>query len=289
MKTSSLISRTFFRRPAVRELVPDLKLLLAVLTVSCESHVGVYIPGGLGEDAGLDAQALDGGLADLERRGLIIRDQATGEIFIRDFFRDNVFKGHIRVRQAITSFNLVASYGLREKVAESIGNNPGCGLDKSDFVVNQQVSAQEKGEGKGKVKGKAEERDEGEGKGGAYSALANAQNQNQALSLPPGATETTPKTSNPSLEQQQAGANSRGTWARGESGAIIQNPRDRESEALLVKAKGLDRVRAFVARVEKQGRLPWMSAVLEESNKSLHTGLDDLSKWAGEPPVSVLR
>lgn len=86
MKRSSVLSRTFFRRPAVRELVPDLKLILAVLTVSSESHVGCWVPGGLGEDAGLDLTALDGGMVDLERRDFILWDVATGEIFSAAFF-----------------------------------------------------------------------------------------------------------------------------------------------------------------------------------------------------------
>jgi len=40
MKKHSMLPRNFYRRPAIRDLVPDLKLLLTVLTVGCETHIG---------------------------------------------------------------------------------------------------------------------------------------------------------------------------------------------------------------------------------------------------------
>lgn len=154
MKRGSMLSRTFYRRPAVRDLVPDLKLVLTVLYVGCESHVGVYRPAGLGEDAGLDTAALGGALDDLVRRGHVSRDQETGEVFLTDFFRDNTFKTQARRSQARDDFMQIESNALREKVLRAIEKNPECGLFESDFIMNQQLAIQ--GEGKGEGKGKAE-------------------------------------------------------------------------------------------------------------------------------------
>lgn len=150
MKRSSVVNRSFFRRPAVRDLVPDLKLILVVMTISCESHVGVWRPGGLAEDAGLDPAALAGALADLTTRGHIVADNKTGEIMLTAFFRDNTFSGPQRIRQAIDDYKLIESEMLREMVVAAVEKNPGCGLKKACFLENQQVSHQGEGEGKQK-------------------------------------------------------------------------------------------------------------------------------------------
>lgn len=157
MKRSSVISRAFFRRPAVKELVPDLKLTLTVLTVSCETHCGVYIPGGLAEDVGLDPSALAGALVDLERRGHIVTDSATGEIFVTAWYRDNTYKSAQRGQQWRGDFIRIESAKLKAAVLAAIDTSPECGLsvDKNGcFVENQQLTSQ--GEGKGEVKEKRE-------------------------------------------------------------------------------------------------------------------------------------
>lgn len=128
MKRSSMLSRAFFRRPAVRDLVPDLKLVLAVLTVGCESHAGAYRPAGLGEDTGLDPAALSGALNDLEQRGHIVRDKETGEVFLADFFRDNTFLTPARRRQARDDYLQIESYYLAYLVERAAEENPSAGL-----------------------------------------------------------------------------------------------------------------------------------------------------------------
>lgn len=156
MKRSSVLSRVFFRRAAVRSLVPDLKLVLVVLTIGCESHVGVYRPAGLGEDTGLDSSALAGALDDLARRSHILPDAATGEIFIVDWFRDNSFSTAARRGQARDDFAQIESEKLRQAVLKAIDQNPSCGLTAADFsqsLNNHAVASQ--GEGKGKVKEEA--------------------------------------------------------------------------------------------------------------------------------------
>lgn len=140
MKRSSMFSRSFFRRPAVRDLVPELKLVLAVLIVGCESHAGVYLPGGLGEDCGLAPSSLAGALVDLERRGHILTDKKTGEVFINGFYRDNAFRGAQRVAQWQTDFNQIESELLRRAVLEAIKLSPECGIsvDNSTKINKKQ-------------------------------------------------------------------------------------------------------------------------------------------------------
>lgn len=153
MKRSSVLSRAFFRRPAVRDLVPDLKLVLVVLTASCESHIGVYRPAGLAEDCGFDAAALAGALLDLERRGHFLRDSESGEIFLRDFFRDNSFATPARKRQARDDFAQIESAWLRAEVLASIVQNPFCALKKTDLLEKQPLALQGEGEGEGEGEG----------------------------------------------------------------------------------------------------------------------------------------
>lgn len=150
MKRSSVLSRAFFRRPAVRDLVPDLKLVLVAMTVGCESHVGVWRPGGLAEDCGLDPASLAGALADLEKRGHVVADTKTGECFLTAIFRDNSFSSPQRVRQARDDFRQIESPAMRQNVMEAVSKNPGCGLQKSDLEENHVVTSQGEGEGKGK-------------------------------------------------------------------------------------------------------------------------------------------
>src|SRR5690606_11870268 len=128
MKTSSSIKRNYFRRPAIRQLVPDLKLLLAVLQVGCESHVGCWVPSGLADDAGLSPEACEGGLQDLEKGGFLQFDKATGEIFLTDFFRNNNFKGPQRGQQALVDFRQVESEALRKSILKAVAQSPECGL-----------------------------------------------------------------------------------------------------------------------------------------------------------------
>lgn len=148
MKRSSSISRTFFRRPAVRELVPDLRLLLVVMTVGCESHAGVWRPAGLPEETGLEVGAVDGGLADLERRGHILRDRGTAEVFLRAWYRDNVFKGPARWGQWLEDLKQIESPRLRAAVLEAIAASPECGLspqnvdNSKETQTNQQTTSQ---------------------------------------------------------------------------------------------------------------------------------------------------
>lgn len=150
MKTSSSIKRNYFRRPAIRQLVPDLKLLLAVLQVGCESHVGCWVPSGLADDAGLSVEACEGGLRDLERGGFIVFDQATGEIFLTDFFRNNTFKGPQRGQQALSDFRQVESEALRKRILKAVAESQECGLSVeflTGFVKNQQFNNQGKDQG----------------------------------------------------------------------------------------------------------------------------------------------
>ncbi len=176
-KRSSILSRVFFRRASIKELVPDLKLVLAVLVVGCESHVGVYRPAGLGEETGLDPVALSGALADIERRSHILTDAKTGEIFIKDFFRDNSFATPQRRGQARDDFGQIESAALREAVLRAINNNPSCCLQSADlyeFVENQNVTSQ------GKVKVRKDKVEAAVPRAGARGTAAKSYNRRES-------------------------------------------------------------------------------------------------------------
>ena len=128
MKRYSLLPRNILRRPEIRALVPDLKLLFLTVYISCETHIGAYLPGGIGEDSGLDAEALAGGLRDLVRRELIEFDATTGEVFIRCFFRDNHFNTDARKGQARDDFLRLSSQRLRQSILKAIVVSHECGL-----------------------------------------------------------------------------------------------------------------------------------------------------------------
>lgn len=150
MKRSSVLPRNFFKRPKIKLLVPDLKLLLTVLVVGCESHMGVGIPSGESEDTGLNWDSIKAGKEDLIRRDLIEIDTKTGEIFIKDWFRDNTFKGNSRIYQSRADFKSIESAILKLSVLEAVKNSPECGLtadilkEKPTIVINQQLGNQAK-------------------------------------------------------------------------------------------------------------------------------------------------
>ena len=166
MKRYSTLPRNYLRRPEIRGLVPDLKLLMLCVYVSCESHVGAFLPGGLSEESGLEAEALAGGLADLIRRGLLVFDESTGEVFISSFFRDNVFNTPARRGQAVDDFRRVESQVLRNEILAAVEKNPGCGLtieglkpgekqgEKPCFVEKQTLTLLGGGRGRGRDRGR---------------------------------------------------------------------------------------------------------------------------------------
>ena len=152
MKRSSVLPRNYYKRPKVKLLVPEVKLLLTVIVVGCESHVGVAIPSGEPEDTGLNCDSVKAGKIDLVSKQLIEIDDSTGELFIKDFFRDNTFKTTQRVCQAKSDFNCIESAKLKLSVLDAIKNNPDCGLTAKNLTnidtvyINQHVNNQAEAE-----------------------------------------------------------------------------------------------------------------------------------------------
>lgn len=127
-KSLSVFSRNYFRRPRIRALVPDNKLVLLVAEVSCDSNCGVYVPAGLAEDAGFSVEAIQAAIRDLVAAKHLLHDPDTGEIFFVDFFRDNHFRTVNRYRQARDDYYRIESSILREAVLVAIRASPNCGL-----------------------------------------------------------------------------------------------------------------------------------------------------------------
>lgn len=96
MREKTIIPTTLLHWPRVADLLPDQKLIvLRLWSAPWLSGIGVgQLP--LSAEAAtlsLSAAALDDALREFERRELIVRDEETGEIFIRDWFRFHIFKG----------------------------------------------------------------------------------------------------------------------------------------------------------------------------------------------------
>lgn len=262
MKQKGSINRNFYRQPRVRALVPDLKLLLSVLFVSCESHIGCWLPAGLADDSGLSDEALAGGLAALEKEKFIEIDQETGEIFLNDFFRNNTFKTPQRVGQARSDFNVIESEKLRKKVLEKIELSPECGLKKSHFENNQQLNFQ--GEGEGKEEGKGEERERTRARGSDHVSFSKTKNQSAAAAI---------KESESEPPSNQT-----------ETGLTIKKIDDQFLAEKLVEQYGVEKVKEVANQILMEQGAAWPSQVakrLSGFNPNNRGSKLTRGKWAG--------
>ncbi|BCK87805.1 hypothetical protein MIZ01_1601 [Sideroxyarcus emersonii] len=263
MKQKGSINRNFYRQPRVRALVPDLKLLLSVLFVSCESHIGCWLPAGLADDSGLSDEALAGGLAALEKEKFIEIDQETGEIFLNDFFRNNTFKTPQRVGQARSDFNVIESEKLRKKVLEKIELSPECGLKKSHFENNQQLNFQ--GEGEGKEEGKGEERERTRARGSDHVSFSKNQKQSSAAAI------------KESVEQADV-------KQIHETGLTIKTIEDQLLSEKLVEQYGFEKVKEAAVQVLIEQGAAWPSVAakkLSGFNPNERGSKITKGKWAG--------
>lgn len=133
MKDRSSLPINFLRRAEIRKLVPDLKLVLVALNITCDSNVGCWIPEDLTGDTGLDVTALNAAYDVLENRGFIVRDTITGEFFLKDFFRHNTFKGVNRRSQAEYDFLNIESVELCNLIIEASKWSNSCLLPMGFF------------------------------------------------------------------------------------------------------------------------------------------------------------
>lgn len=249
MKQKGSINRNFFRGPRVRALVSDLKLLLAVLFVGCESHIGCWLPVGLSDDSGLADESLAGGMTILEKEGFVAADQQTGEIFLTDFFRNNTFKTPARVRQAQGDFEMVESAKLREKILEKISLSPECGLKKTDFVNNQQLIPQVEGEGKGEGEGEGEGKGEREGETRARANLTSSFSNNKNKVIRKGI--YTPLIYTPLTNTET------------NTGLTIRNPDDTVLADELIKKYGVEKVKEAAAALLIERGAAWPSVAAQ--------------------------
>lgn len=95
MRESSLVPTNLLGWPRCDSLLPDQRLILLWLWSAPFLNCGGFgeIPlRGAASTLGLDPAALLGGIMTLQQNGLLIYDQATGEIFLTDWFRFHKFK-----------------------------------------------------------------------------------------------------------------------------------------------------------------------------------------------------
>jgi len=250
MKSRSSLHRNFFRRAEIRCLVPDLKLLLAVLTIGCDSNAGAYLPGGLGDDSGLEAAALAGGLLDLEKRGLIVRDMATGEIFLTHFYRDNTYSNPARRIHARDDFERVESMALRQKILAAVAKNPDCGLTAADLDPSSQLNQSHP------VQAKLSEAKQSKGK--------------QSEAAPPSASPS----SGPGSRERETKLH----------GVIVADEKDREGVEELAQKFGAEAVEATASHFPK----PWLSMVRKALSAAIHINRQEALEANNDRVVSEL-
>jgi len=249
MKSRSSLHRNFFRRADIRCLVPDLKLLLTVLTIGCDSNAGAYLPGGLGDDSGLEATALAGGMNDLEKRGLIVRDNTTGEIFLSHFFRDNTFSNPARRINARDDFERVESTVLRQKIVDAVGKNPDCGLTAADLAPSFQLNQSHP------VQAKQSE------------AKVSKAKRSEAASPAPASPSPVSREREPKLY-----------------GVIVADEKDRQGAEELAQKFGAETVEATAAHFPK----PWLSMVRKALSASIHVSRQEALEANNDRVVAEL-
>lgn len=96
MREKTIVPTTLLHWPRVADLLPNQKLIvLRLWAAPWLSGLGVGQLPLVAEAAtlSLTSSALDDALREFERRELVVRDEETGEIFVRDWFRFHIFKG----------------------------------------------------------------------------------------------------------------------------------------------------------------------------------------------------
>lgn len=98
MAESRLVPSNLMSWPAIRDLLPDQKLIVYHLWATCPSAAGCWLLDVVACAAALSLSrsALDQALADFEHRQLVALDKKTGEIFICAWFRWHKFDNAIR-------------------------------------------------------------------------------------------------------------------------------------------------------------------------------------------------
>ena len=123
MAESRLVPTNLLSWPRIKDLLPDQKLIAYYLWASRFSNsCGCYeIPFELSAvEMGLSELALVEAIRELERRGLVMFDHATGEVFVLDWYRFHKFSSGAQQSQLRQSLAKIQSDRLKKIVTNKI-------------------------------------------------------------------------------------------------------------------------------------------------------------------------
>lgn len=123
MSESRLVPRNLMKWPSVRNMVPDQRLILYHLWVTCESAAGVdmFDPGSISGCLGLREGVIIDSWQHMQDRGLLIIDDITGELMLNNWFRFHRFEG-IRMKLLIQAVDRIESESFRKAVSIKIND-----------------------------------------------------------------------------------------------------------------------------------------------------------------------
>ncbi len=127
MREGTLIPTNLLNWPRIAPMLPELKLLVLALWssphMSC-AGCGLVPLRPFSSTLGLSAESTQTGLEILEKAGLIVTDQQTGEIFIRDWFRFHKFPTGKSYGMLLNSVEKIESAQLKELVRSCLPAAP---------------------------------------------------------------------------------------------------------------------------------------------------------------------
>lgn len=134
MAESRLVPCNLLAWPRVRDLLPDQKLIVYHLWVTCHQVSGCQLLDLAAFQGGLSitAPAIRDALSEFARRDLIEMDEETGEVFVADWYRFHKFEAPSRRRLAEDSIRRIQSPRLRAIVEKSMAYALRKGKERED-------------------------------------------------------------------------------------------------------------------------------------------------------------
>lgn len=124
--------------PAVVNLLPEQKMVFSFLWFNHFSNsAGCYLLplAPAAAELSLSPASLSEALSEFERRGLVERDETTGEILVSAWFRFNKFPAGPRRRVLLDDLKKIESQRLKIIVEKLINNTMGCIYDNEESTT----------------------------------------------------------------------------------------------------------------------------------------------------------
>ena len=147
MRESSLVPTNLLNWPRVAPLLPELKLILLALWsspyISC-AGCGLVPVRPLASTLGLSPEALASGLELLQKTGMIVLDENSGEVFILGWYRFHSFKNGKGYSMLLSAVQKIESQPLRDLVLSKIPGPPVFTAGAISTLTSNKAPAQEK-------------------------------------------------------------------------------------------------------------------------------------------------